>query len=77
MSGLEQRGCSIFTCDRRRGNFCCADCGFNNSQLRNRCKNPCLNNPERCNCALPSATQYIDRAKWLTRYRAGGNDTEA
>ena len=40
-----RRHCKIFNCDRRRGNFCCADCGF---KRIGRCKNPCLNGPERC-----------------------------
>lgn len=39
------RRCKIFNCDRRRGNFCCADCGFKRS---GGCKNHCLNGPERC-----------------------------
>ncbi len=37
------RHCQIFNCDRKHGNICCADC-IN----RSSCKNPCLNNPERC-----------------------------
>lgn len=39
------RRCMIFNCDRRRGNFCCADCGYKRS---GNCKNPCLNGPKRC-----------------------------
>lgn len=35
------RSCSVFNCDRRHGNVCCADC-------KNRCKNRCLNSPDRC-----------------------------
>ena len=58
MRDTEPRGCKIFTCDRRRGNFCCADCGWACSSYRNRCKNPCLNDPERCGCVLPEATKY-------------------
>lgn len=39
-------------CDRRRGNVCCADCGFKSSGA---CKNPCLNGPDRCGQVLPRA----------------------
>lgn len=39
------RRCRIFNCDRRHGNFCCEDCGYKHSR---RCKNHCLNGPERC-----------------------------
>jgi hypothetical protein len=41
--------CKIFNCDRRRGSFCCADCGY--KRIGN-CKNPCLNGPERCGQAI-------------------------
>lgn len=37
------RRCKNFNCDRRHGNYCCADCGY-----RTTCKNPCLNDPSRC-----------------------------
>lgn len=37
------RLCIIFNCDRRHGSYCCADC-----HIRDNCKNPCLNSPERC-----------------------------
>lgn len=37
--------CSIFNCDRRKGNICCFGCGYKRS-----CKNSCLNNPTKCNC---------------------------
>ena len=33
MSKTSPRGCMIFTCDRRRGNFCCSDCGYRNTNL--------------------------------------------
>lgn len=45
MSRLYPRNCKIFNCDRRRGSYCCADCGYKAS---GNCKNPCLNGPERC-----------------------------
>lgn len=41
--GHGPRMCAIFNCDRRRGSYCCADCPD-----RRKCKNPCLNGPERC-----------------------------
>ena len=54
MSKTTPRMCKIFNCDRRHGNFCCADCGY----MRNgNCKNPCLNGPERCNCVAELETK--------------------
>jgi hypothetical protein len=35
--------CSIFNCDKKHMNQCCALC----SDL-SQCKNPCLNHPDRC-----------------------------
>lgn len=35
--------CKIFNCDKVRKSQCCAGC-----PRRSRCKNPCLNSPERC-----------------------------
>lgn len=35
--------CKIFNCDRRRGSYCCYYC-----LRKDRCKNPCLNGPDRC-----------------------------
>lgn len=52
MGRLFPRGCTIFNCDRRHGNVCCADCGFKSSGA---CKNPCLNGPDRCGQVLPRA----------------------
>lgn len=46
--------CKIFNCDRRHGNFCCADCGY---KRNGNCKNPCLNGPERCNCVAEPETK--------------------
>ena len=40
MSKTNPRMCKIFNCDRRHGNFCCADCGY---KRNGNCKNPCLN----------------------------------
>lgn len=40
-NGRESRRCTLFYCDRRKGNFCCADCP-------KPCRNRCLNSPEKC-----------------------------
>lgn len=37
------RYCNIFYCDKRRDFICCAFC-----QSRGRCRNRCLNHPDRC-----------------------------
>ena len=39
------RWCSRFHCDKRGGRFCCADCL---DRKRDRCRNPCMNDPARC-----------------------------
>ena len=39
------RMCSRFHCDRRGDRYCCADCV---ERKRDRCRNPCLNDPARC-----------------------------
>lgn len=49
-----ERMCKIFNCDRRHGNFCCADCGY---KRNGNCKNPCLNGPERFNCVAEPETK--------------------
>lgn len=36
--------CEIFFCDQKRERHCCTYCPD-----RNKCGNPCLNNPEKCN----------------------------
>ena len=43
------RICELFNCDRRHGNYCCADCGYRDKN----CKNPCLNHPTRCGQVKP------------------------
>jgi len=35
--------CEIFHCDRRRDRYCYFYC-----HMKESCKNPCLNGPERC-----------------------------
>ena len=37
------RYCNIFYCDHKRDFVCCASC-----QSRGRCRNRCLNHPDRC-----------------------------
>lgn len=39
------RMCSRFHCDKRGDRYCCADCI---ERKRDRCRNPCLNDPSRC-----------------------------
>lgn len=39
--------CEIFHCDMRRDRYCCFYCS-----RKNICRNPCLNNPERCGKAF-------------------------
>ncbi|WP_300689260.1 hypothetical protein [uncultured Oscillibacter sp.] len=39
------RMCSRFHCDKRGDRFCCADCV---ERKRDRCRNPCHNDPARC-----------------------------
>ena len=39
------RMCSRFHCDKRGDRYCCADCV---ERKRDRCRNPCLNDPARC-----------------------------
>lgn len=41
----EPRMCSRFHCDKRGDRYCCADCV---ERKRDRCRNPCLNDPSRC-----------------------------
>ena len=51
---LISRGCMIFNCDRRHGNFCCYDCGYRTTNGSSRCKNPCRNTPGTCGVDLPA-----------------------
>ena len=39
--------CEIFHCDKRGDRYCCFYCEKNN-----KCKNPCLNHPDRCGQAF-------------------------
>lgn len=43
----EQTFCQIFDCGKRGGNPCCCEC-----HLREKCRDVCLNSPERCGQAM-------------------------
>lgn len=67
--------CSIFNCDKKHMNQCCALC----AEL-NQCKNPCLNHPDRCGqlreetpreIATAAGIRYIRRATALQMLAAG------
>lgn len=53
------RGCMIFNCDRRHGNFCCYDCGFRATNGPSRCNNPCQNTPGKCGLDLPAGQRTV------------------
>ena len=53
------RGCMIFNCDRRHGNFCCYDCGYRTMKGSSRCKNPCRNTPGKCGLDLPTGQRKM------------------
>lgn len=53
---MTRRLCSTFYCSRRKGYYCCADCGF----ASKNCKGACLNHPSRCNLVAGS---YFDPPK--------------
>lgn len=57
LSKRAHRRCKLFNCDRRRGSFCCADCGYKQS---GSCKNPCLNGPMRCGQVVPEGEKKDD-----------------
>ena len=48
INGLSRkpRRCRLFHCDKRGDRYCCADCP---EKKRDCCRNPCLNDPSRCN----------------------------
>ena len=54
---LISRGCMIFNCDRRHGNYCCYDCGYRTMKGPSRCKNPCHNVPGKCGADLRTGHQ--------------------
>lgn len=56
---LISRGCMIFNCDRRHGNFCCYDCGFRTTNGPSRCNNPCQNTPGKCGLDLPAGQRIV------------------
>lgn len=59
MSKMFPRGCTIFNCDRRHGNYCCADCGY-----KKTCQRPCKNSPEKCGLVRPTVNKRrkVDKA---------------
>lgn len=42
-----QHKCEIFHCDQRRDRYCCFY-----RRRKDKCKNPCHNNPEKCGKAF-------------------------
>ena len=48
------RFCTVFHCDARGGQFCCADC-----RMYADCASPCLNHPSRC--GLENVSKRRDR----------------
>ena len=40
-------GCQLGDCKRRKGDYCCAECGYKGCKGAH-CKNPCLNDPSVC-----------------------------
>lgn len=46
--------CKIFNCDKVHKHMCCARC-----PRRSRCKNPCLNSPERCGQTREETTKEL------------------
>lgn len=42
-----QHKCEIFHCDKRGDRYCCFYCW-----KKDKCKNPCHNNPEKCGKAF-------------------------
>ena len=43
--------CRLFNCDKKHKNQCCYFC-----DRRGKCKNPCLNNPQKCGTAYSNKT---------------------
>lgn len=51
----DKHKCQIFHCDRRGDRYCCFYC-----ERKNRCKNPCLNHPDRCGQAFDKTGGFIN-----------------
>lgn len=58
MKKKKTRMCTLFNCDRRHGNVCCADCGY-----RQKCKNSCQNEPEKCGCVREKEENRSHKSK--------------
>ncbi len=39
--------CSVFNCDHKHGNHCCAHC-----DVYHKCKSHCLNDPDKCGLSV-------------------------
>lgn len=52
--------CSVFNCDHKHGNHCCAHC-----DVYHKCKSHCLNDPDKCGLSVEKTrkTTYIVRAE--------------
>lgn len=60
MSKTTPRMCKIFNCDRRHGNFCCADCGYKRNEAERQLQEP-----------LPQRARAVQ-----LRLRAGNQETK-
>lgn len=68
----KKRQCKIFYCDRRRGRFCCADCGYKDCTNSARCKKPCLNDPKLCGAVLEKDDKNAKRQQQQLEKRSAG-----
>ena len=68
----KKRQCKIFYCDRRRGRFCCADCGYKDCTNSARCKKPCLNDPKLCGAVLEKDDKMSKRQQQQLEKRSAG-----
>lgn len=59
MRKKRQPECGLnYYCDRRRGNYCCAGCGYSQG-----CNRKCLNSPERCGLYIGNNEQQTKRSR--------------
>lgn len=74
MSKLFPRGCTIFNCDRRHGNYCCADCGYKKAcqpGASQRCR-PCKNSPEKCGLVRENVPKNKEVREYAESRKDGG-----
>ena len=57
--------CKIFHCDHRKDRYCCFYCG-----RKGCCKNPCQNNPKRCNAAFEQEDKNAHKKSITTKKSA-------